>query len=98
MASWGCPHEIDGKCTKINPLPCDPGMKGLRPGRPLRLRWQDEKNRRLQEKQARGGCAETRRRLGRPPGRNPGAAGRRVLVPAEFFRAVNPKQKCPAWV
>lgn len=28
MASWGCPHEIDGKCTRINDLPCDPGMKG----------------------------------------------------------------------
>ena len=28
MASWGCPHEIDGKCTKINHLTCDPGMKG----------------------------------------------------------------------
>ncbi len=25
---WGCPHEIDGKCGKINNLPCDPGMKG----------------------------------------------------------------------
>ncbi len=28
MASWGCPHEIDGKCTHINNIPCDPGMKG----------------------------------------------------------------------
>jgi hypothetical protein len=30
MASggWGCPHEISGKCSKINDLPCDPGMKG----------------------------------------------------------------------
>ena len=25
---WGCPHEIDEVCTKINNLPCDPGMKG----------------------------------------------------------------------
>ena len=25
---WGCPHEIDGLCGKINALPCDPGMKG----------------------------------------------------------------------
>ena len=25
---WGCPHEIDGKCGKVNNLPCDPGMKG----------------------------------------------------------------------
>lgn len=25
---WGCPHEIDGHCGKVNRLPCDPGMKG----------------------------------------------------------------------
>ena len=25
---WGCPHEIDGRCGKINELLCDPGMKG----------------------------------------------------------------------
>lgn len=25
---WGCPHEIDDRCTKVNDLPCDPGMKG----------------------------------------------------------------------
>lgn len=28
MSSWGCPHECDGKCARINNLPCDPGMKG----------------------------------------------------------------------
>lgn len=28
MGSWGCPHEIQGVCTKVNNLPCDPGMKG----------------------------------------------------------------------
>ena len=28
MSSWGCPHEIDGKCARINNEPCDPGMKG----------------------------------------------------------------------
>ena len=28
MGSWGCPHEIQGVCTKVNGLPCDPGMKG----------------------------------------------------------------------
>lgn len=28
MGSWGCPHEIQGVCTKVNHLPCDPGMKG----------------------------------------------------------------------
>ena len=25
---WSCPHEVDGSCSKINNLPCDPGMKG----------------------------------------------------------------------
>ena len=25
---WGCPHEVNDRCTKINNLPCDPGMKG----------------------------------------------------------------------
>ncbi len=52
MSSWGCPHEIDGKCTKINQLPCDPGMKGCE----LAGRYvfaSEDKNRRLREKQAR---------------------------------------------
>ena len=26
--SWGCPHETDERCGKVNNLPCDPGMKG----------------------------------------------------------------------
>lgn len=26
--SWGCPHEINGLCQKVNGLTCDPGMKG----------------------------------------------------------------------
>ncbi|QWT47717.1 hypothetical protein [Azospira inquinata] len=25
---WGCPHEVDDRCTRIKGLPCDPGMKG----------------------------------------------------------------------
>ena len=25
---WSCPHELDGKCSKVKNLPCDPGMKG----------------------------------------------------------------------
>ena len=25
---WGCPHEADGRCGKVNMLRCDPGMKG----------------------------------------------------------------------
>lgn len=28
MSSWGCPHEIDGHCARINNVRCDPGMKG----------------------------------------------------------------------
>ncbi len=28
MASWGCPHEIDGACQRVNQAPCDPGMRG----------------------------------------------------------------------
>ncbi len=28
MSVWGCPHEVNGKCARINDLPCDPGMKG----------------------------------------------------------------------
>ncbi len=28
MSGWGCPHEVDGKCSRINHLPCDLGMKG----------------------------------------------------------------------
>ncbi len=28
MGGWGCPHEVDGKCQKVNNLPCDPAMKG----------------------------------------------------------------------
>lgn len=28
MSGWGCPHEADNKCTLINNVPCDPGMKG----------------------------------------------------------------------
>jgi hypothetical protein len=28
MAGWGCPHQIEDKCAKVDNLPCDPGMKG----------------------------------------------------------------------
>ena len=44
MSSWGCPHEVKGKCARVNNLPCDPGMKGcVLFGR---FRWADEsKNR-----------------------------------------------------
>ena len=25
---WGCPHEFQGRCQRVNNIPCDPGMKG----------------------------------------------------------------------
>ena len=51
-AGWGCPHEVNGLCSKINDLPCDPGMKGCQLfGR--YVFFDDGKNARLIEKQAR---------------------------------------------
>ena len=50
--SWGCPHELNNLCTKVNNLPCDPGMKGC----VLHGRFvfaNDEKNRRWRQKQSR---------------------------------------------
>ena len=54
MASggWGCPHEVNGTCSKINNLPCDPGMKGCELfGR--YVFFDGSKNERLLQKQAR---------------------------------------------
>lgn len=48
--SWGCPHEANDLCSKVNNLPCDPGMKGC----VLHGRFvfaNDEKNARLRQKQ-----------------------------------------------
>jgi hypothetical protein len=28
MSAWGCPHDIEGKCSRVNNIPCDLGMKG----------------------------------------------------------------------
>jgi len=28
MSGWGCPHEVDGMCRRVEGKPCDPGMKG----------------------------------------------------------------------
>ena len=28
MAGWGCPHEAEGRCQRVQNRPCDPGMKG----------------------------------------------------------------------
>lgn len=53
MASWGCPHEIEGKCTRINNLPCDPGMKGCVLAGRYVFTSSEDKNKRLREKQAR---------------------------------------------
>ena len=25
---WGCPHEANNKCQRVEDRPCDPGMKG----------------------------------------------------------------------
>jgi hypothetical protein len=50
--SWGCPHEINDKCSKVNDVPCDPGMKGcVLYGRYVFAN--DDKNERLRQKQAR---------------------------------------------
>ncbi len=49
---WGCPHEVDGQCSKVRNLPCEPGMKGCE----LYGRYaffNDEKNARLRQKQER---------------------------------------------
>lgn len=50
--AWGCPHEEDDRCGKVNGIPCDPGMKGC----VLHGRFvfaNDDKNARLRQKQAR---------------------------------------------
>jgi len=48
---WGCPHEVNDICTRINNLPCDPGMKGcVLAGRFVFAN--EEKNQRLRMKQA----------------------------------------------
>jgi hypothetical protein len=52
----GCPHEVDGRCSKINDLPCDPGMKGCE----LYGRYaffDDSKNTRLRQKSERSASA-----------------------------------------
>ncbi|MBV5276604.1 hypothetical protein JZU56_01860 [bacterium] len=49
---WSCPHEFEGKCSKVNKRPCDPGMKGCE----LYGRYaffNDDKNERLRQKQER---------------------------------------------
>lgn len=53
MASWGCPHEIDGKCKQVNDLVCDPGMKGCVLAGRYFFMSSDDKNQRLRQKQER---------------------------------------------
>lgn len=49
--SWGCPHETNDLCSKVNDLPCDPGMKGcVLYGRYIFAN--DDKNERLKQKNA----------------------------------------------
>jgi hypothetical protein len=45
--SWGCPHEVDGLCQRVNGAICEPGMRGCAidgkvtfpDGRPHLPRW-----------------------------------------------------------
>lgn len=53
MTSWGCPCEVDGKCSKVAYHPCDPGMRGCVLAGRFVFGSDEQKNRRLREKQAR---------------------------------------------
>ncbi len=53
---WGCPHEANDVYTKVNNLPCDPGMKGcVLYGRYVFAN--DDKNERLRQKKAQAEAA-----------------------------------------
>lgn len=56
---WSCPHELDGHCSKVRNLPCDPGMKGCVLAGRYRFA-NDDKNERLRQK------AEQRREVTPP--------------------------------
>lgn len=52
MSGWGCPHDQNGRCGKVDNKPCDPGMKGCELAG--RYRFADEsKNARFYEVKAR---------------------------------------------
>lgn len=53
---WGCPHEVDDHCTKLNNLPCTPGMKGCELAGRFRF-LNEDKNSRFREKQARNAAS-----------------------------------------
>ena len=55
--SWGCPHETNGLCSKVNNQPCNPGMKGCTLAGRFRFANED-KNARFYEKQARAKAAD----------------------------------------
>lgn len=59
MGSWGCPHEIRGVCTKVNNVPCDPGMKGCVLAGKYVFANSDAKNERLRAKHAREKAVNT---------------------------------------
>lgn len=56
--SWGCPHEANDLCSKVNNLPCDPGMKGcVLAGRFVFAN--DDKNARLRQLKTREEAADS---------------------------------------
>lgn len=56
---WGCPHEADGRCGKVNMQRCDPGMKGCELFGRFAF-FDDSKNERLRQKQANAAKAADR--------------------------------------
>ncbi len=57
-SGWSCPHELNGKCSKLENRPCDPGMKGCE----LYGRYtffDGSKNERLLQKRARASDEKT---------------------------------------
>jgi hypothetical protein len=66
-SAWSCPHELNGLCSKIQNLPCDPGMKGCE----LYGRYaffDGKKNERLLQKQARPKAEISGKDPGKPAG------------------------------
>ncbi len=65
--AWGCPHEENDICTKVNNLPCDPGMKGcVLAGRYVFFN-DDAKNERLRVKRAREAAQAGEGAIGETP-------------------------------
>lgn len=48
---WGCPHEVNDHCSKVDNRPCDPGMKGCELAGRYAF-FDDSKNARLRQKAA----------------------------------------------